>query len=63
MWTFSKLSDEQMNAITKLETKLGRTLIAYSDDGTSFSDLDGSAMKEVEALENKMGVSLIAVDA
>lgn len=62
MWIFSKLNTDDVKAINDLESKLGITLIAFSNDDTKFADLDDDAMKEVKALEDKLGLSLIALE-
>ncbi|MEL4305340.1 hypothetical protein [Methanococcoides sp. LMO-2] len=62
MWTFSKLSKENMDAIGAAEEKLGVTLIAFSEEGTKFADLGDEAVKEVKALEEKLGLSLVALE-
>ncbi|MBP2029624.1 putative xylose isomerase-like sugar epimerase [Methanohalophilus levihalophilus] len=61
MWIFSKLSTDNVKAVTDLEKKLGIALVAFSNDDTTFADLDDAAMKEVKALEDELGVSLIAL--
>ena len=61
MWTFSKVDKEAMDAISAAESKLGVTLLAFSDEGTKFAELDDDAVKEVKELEKKLGLSLVAL--
>ncbi|SES81365.1 hypothetical protein SAMN04488587_1157 [Methanococcoides vulcani] len=63
MWSFSKIETGNLKAITDLESKLGITLIAFSDDGIKYADLKEDAAKEVKDLEKKLGLSLLAVKA
>ncbi len=62
MWTFSKLSKENMDAIGAAEGKLGVTLIAFSEEGTKYAALSDDAIKEVKELEKKLGLSLVALE-
>lgn len=62
MWTFSKLSKENMDAIDATEKKLGVTLIAFSDEGTKYASLSEDAVDEVKELEKKLGLSLVALE-
>lgn len=61
MWIFSKLNSNNVKAVEDLEKKLGITLVAFSNDDTTFAELDDAGMKEVKALEDELGVSLIAL--
>ncbi|WP_048205103.1 hypothetical protein [Methanococcoides methylutens] len=63
MWSFSKIDAENLKAIADLESKLGITLIAFSDDGIEYADLNEDDTKEVKDLEKKLGLSLVAVKA
>lgn len=63
MWSFSKIDTENLKAITDLESKLGITLIAFSDDEIEYADLSEDAAKEVKDLEKKLGLSLVALKA
>ncbi|WP_232222079.1 hypothetical protein [Methanococcoides burtonii] len=62
MWTFSKLSKENMDAVSATEGKLGVTLIAFSEEGTKYATLSDDAVKEVKELEKKLGLSLVALE-
>ncbi|WP_305064702.1 hypothetical protein [Methanococcoides sp.] len=63
MWSFSKIDTENLKAIADLESKLGVTLIAFSDAEIKYADLNEDAAKEVKDLEKKLGLSLVAVKA
>ncbi|MCD4822421.1 MAG: hypothetical protein K8R11_10235 [Methanococcoides sp.] len=63
MWSYSKIDTENLKAITDLESKLGITLIAFSDEVIKYVDLNEDAAKEVENLEKKLGLSLLALKA
>ncbi|WP_445474676.1 hypothetical protein ACT9XH_09895 [Methanococcoides methylutens] len=63
MWSFSKIESENLKAINDLESKLGVTLIAFSDNGIEYADLNEDAAKEVKDLEKKLDLSLVAVKA
>ncbi|MCM1987912.1 hypothetical protein [Methanococcoides seepicolus] len=63
MWSFSKIESENLKAIADLESKLGITLIAFSDAEIEYADLKEDAAKEVKDLEKKLGLSLVAVKA
>ena len=62
MWTFSKLSKENMDAVSAAEGKLGVTLIAFSDENIKYAELNDDAVKEVKELEKKLGLSLVALE-
>ncbi|MCD4737346.1 MAG: hypothetical protein K8R53_14980 [Bacteroidales bacterium] len=62
MFTFSKLSKENMDAINAAEGKLGVTLIAFSEEGTKYAELSEDAVKELKDLEKKLGLSLVALN-
>jgi hypothetical protein len=63
MWSFSKIESGNLKAITDLESKLGITLIAFSDEEIEYVDLNEDAAKEVKDLEKKLGLSLLALKA
>lgn len=63
MWIFSKLDSGKMKAINELESKLGVTLIAFSDSDIKFATLDEDAKKEIQSLESELGLSLVALEA
>jgi len=61
--SFSNLDDKVLDAIKSLETKMGKSLLAFSCQDVKTSVLETAELEEVQALEKKLGLSLIAVNA
>ncbi len=56
------LSDKDVNAITELEKKFGKRLLAYYTPPAA-STLDETMLAEIQNLEKKLCIRLVAYDA
>lgn len=61
--SFSNLDDKVLDEIKSLETKMGKSLLAFSCQDVKTSALEAAELDEIQALEKKLGVSLVAVSA
>ncbi len=55
------LKDEDVKAITELEQKIGKRLLAYYSPPAA-SNLDGDTLNKIQDLEKKLCVRLVAYD-
>lgn len=55
------LSDKDVKAITKLEKKIGKRLLAYYNPPAA-SNLDEATLDQIRNLEKKLCVRLVAYD-
>ena len=62
VWSFSKLSEENIKEITDLENEMGITLLAFSDM-VKAAELKDDQLKKINDLEDKLGMSLVAVQS
>jgi hypothetical protein len=56
------LSDEDVQAITELEQKIGKRLLAYYTPPVA-SNLDGDVLAKIQDLEKKLCVRLVAYES
>jgi hypothetical protein len=56
------LSDEDIQAITELEQKTGKRLLAYYTPPAA-SNLDGDVLSKIQDLEKKLCVRLVAYES
>ena len=56
------LKDEDVKAITELEKKIGKRLLAYYTPPAS-SNLDEAVLAEIQNLEKQLCVRLVAYDS
>ena len=55
------LKDEDVQAITELEKKIGKRLLAYYSPPAA-SNLDGDTLTKIQDLEKKLCVRLVAYE-
>ena len=60
VWSFSKITEEQIKAIDELEKKMDIVLLAFSDQVES-AKLGDSDLKQIKDLEKELNLSLVAV--
>jgi hypothetical protein len=59
----SKLDDNALKSIQKLESEIGKTLVSFSCQDINFTRLDDAVLAKIQNLEKELSVSLVAVDA
>ncbi len=59
--TFANLDKEKVAAIQSLETKLGKTIIAFSCKDLDVSPLKDDEIAQIKETEKKLGLALVAV--
>ncbi len=59
--TFANLDKEKIASIQSLETRLGKTIIAFSCRDIGISPLKDDEIAQIRESEKKLGVSLVAV--
>ncbi len=58
----TKLGDQEMGEITKLEKEVGHPLLAYRCFTSEPAQLTPEQLDKIKGLESKLGVSLVAVE-
>jgi hypothetical protein len=58
----TNVDDSTLQAITDLEKRLGKTLLAFNCHDLKPSSLTDNELNEVQEAEKKLGVSLVAVE-
>ncbi len=61
-FAFANLDETDLLEIKRLETELGRPLVAMKSVDLHPADLDDTGIAAVKSLEARLGVALVAVD-
>ncbi len=59
----SRLDEAKIDAVRAVESKIGKTLLAFSCSDISPADLSAEELNQIREMENKLGLVLIAVKA
>ncbi len=59
----SRLDEAKIDAVRAVESKIGKTLLAFSCRDISPADLTAEELNQIREMENKLGLVLIAVKA
>ncbi|MBM4289107.1 MAG: hypothetical protein FJ135_13380 [Deltaproteobacteria bacterium] len=57
----TRLSSEDLQAITALEKELSTPILAFSCHDLKPADVNAEQLAKIQALENRLGMSLVAV--
>ncbi|MBN2047653.1 MAG: hypothetical protein JW750_07425 [Anaerolineaceae bacterium] len=58
-WNYAQLSEEEIKQLQALESKLGKTLIAF-EKRVVFAKLTEEQLNQIQALEKELGLYLLA---
>ncbi len=58
----TKLGQNELDEITRLEQELGHPLLAFSCYSTEPAQLTGDQLTKIKELESRLGISLVAVE-
>ena len=61
--SLSNLKEQDIQAIRKMESELGITVLAFSCHDAEPSILEKDKLEKIQSVENKLGLSLVAVES
>lgn len=59
--SLSNLKNQDIDQISRLESELGITVLAFSCHDAEPASLDKKTLEKIKSAENKLGMSLVAI--